>query len=42
MGRHVALNQIFAGMLPFAAIQLLALRHAFPGISLWLPQRLQG
>ena len=37
---HVTLNQIFAGMLPFMAIQLiaLALLYIFPGIGLWLPQ----
>jgi TRAP-type mannitol/chloroaromatic compound transport system permease large subunit len=36
---HVTLNQIFAGMMPFMAIQLLALAllYAFPGIGLWLP-----
>jgi TRAP-type mannitol/chloroaromatic compound transport system permease large subunit len=37
---HVTLNQIFAGMLPFMAIQILALflLYMFPGIGLWLPQ----
>jgi len=37
--KHVTLNQIFAGMLPFMAIQVLALAllYAFPGIGLWLP-----
>lgn len=37
---HVTLNQIFAGMLPFMAIQVLAivLLYQFPGIGLWLPQ----
>jgi TRAP-type mannitol/chloroaromatic compound transport system permease large subunit len=37
---HVTLNQIFAGMLPFMAIQVvaLALLYIFPGIGLWLPQ----
>jgi TRAP-type mannitol/chloroaromatic compound transport system permease large subunit len=36
---HVTLNQIFAGMMPFMGIQLiaLALLYAFPGIGLWLP-----
>ena len=36
---HVTLNQIFAGMLPFMAIQVLAvfLLYMFPGIGLWLP-----
>ncbi|RLJ65341.1 TRAP transporter large permease [Sulfurisoma sediminicola] len=37
---HVTLNQIFAGMMPFMAIQVLALAllYMFPGIGLWLPQ----
>jgi TRAP-type mannitol/chloroaromatic compound transport system permease large subunit len=36
---HVTLNQIFAGMLPFMGIQVLALflLYMFPGIGLWLP-----
>ncbi len=36
---HVTLNQIFSGMLPFMAIQVLAifLMYMFPGIGLWLP-----
>jgi TRAP-type mannitol/chloroaromatic compound transport system permease large subunit len=36
----VTLNQIFAGMLPFMAIQVVAivLLYQFPGIGLWLPQ----
>ena len=39
---HVSLNQIFAGMLPFMGIQILAilLLYAFPGIDLWLPELL--
>ena len=39
---HVTLNQIFAGMLPFMAIQVLAifLLYQFPAIGLWLPQML--
>jgi hypothetical protein len=37
---HVTLNQIFAGMLPFMAIQVVAivLLYQFPAIGLWLPQ----
>jgi TRAP-type mannitol/chloroaromatic compound transport system permease large subunit len=37
---HVTLNQIFAGMMPFMAIQVmaLALLYIFPAIGLWLPQ----
>jgi TRAP-type mannitol/chloroaromatic compound transport system permease large subunit len=40
--RHVTLNQIFAGMLPFMAIQVVAivLLYVFPQIGLWLPQLL--
>jgi TRAP-type mannitol/chloroaromatic compound transport system permease large subunit len=36
---HVSLNQIFAGMIPFMIIQIiaLALLYIFPGIGLWLP-----
>jgi TRAP-type mannitol/chloroaromatic compound transport system permease large subunit len=39
---HVTLNQIFAGMLPFMAIQVLAifLLYQFPAIGMWLPQML--
>ena len=39
---HVTLNQIFAGMLPFMAIQVLAifLLYMFPAIGLWLPHAL--
>ncbi|WP_298212746.1 TRAP transporter large permease subunit [Acidovorax sp.] len=38
--KHVTLNQIFAGMLPFMGIQILAivLLYMFPGIGLWLPE----
>ena len=39
---HVTLNQIFAGMLPFMAIQVFAifLLYMFPAIGLWLPETL--
>ena len=39
---HVTLNQIFAGMMPFMGIQLVALvlLYVFPQIGLWLPQML--
>jgi TRAP-type mannitol/chloroaromatic compound transport system permease large subunit len=39
---HVTLNQIFAGMLPFMGIQVvaLALLYVFPEIGLWLPHTL--
>ncbi len=38
--KHVTLNQIFAGMLPFMGIQVLAivLLYNFPAIGLWLPE----
>ena len=41
---HVTLNQIFAGMIPFMGIQIIALvlLYTFPGIGLWLPQVLYG
>jgi tripartite ATP-independent transporter DctM subunit len=41
---HVTLNQIFAGMIPFMGIQVIALvlLYTFPGIGLWLPQVLYG
>jgi TRAP-type mannitol/chloroaromatic compound transport system permease large subunit len=37
--KHVTLNQIFAGMMPFMAIQVLALvlLYVFPAIGMWLP-----
>ncbi len=37
---HVTLNQIFAGMLPFMGIQIIAivLMYMFPAIGLWLPE----
>ncbi len=40
--KHVTLNAIFAGMLPFMGIQIIALilLYVFPGIGLWLPQTL--
>ncbi|MCM2333113.1 MAG: TRAP transporter large permease subunit [Anaeromyxobacteraceae bacterium] len=36
---HVTLNQIFGGMMPFMALQVVAivLLYAFPSIGLWLP-----
>jgi TRAP-type mannitol/chloroaromatic compound transport system permease large subunit len=40
--KHVTLNQIFAGMMPFMGIQVLALAllYVWPQIGLWLPQML--
>jgi TRAP-type mannitol/chloroaromatic compound transport system permease large subunit len=39
---HVTLNQIFAGMMPYMAIQVFALvvLYLFPEIGLWLPRLL--
>jgi TRAP-type mannitol/chloroaromatic compound transport system permease large subunit len=41
---HVTLNAIFAGMMPFMGIQVIALvlLYMFPGIGLWLPQLVYG
>jgi len=41
---HVTLNQIFLGMLPFMAIQVLAifLLYMFPQIGMWLPSVVYG
>ena len=41
---HVSLNQIFLGMLPFMAIQVIAifLLYMFPQIGLWLPSLAYG
>ncbi|MDP2861295.1 MAG: TRAP transporter large permease subunit, partial [Desulfobacterales bacterium] len=41
---HVTLNQIFLGMMPFMAIQVLAifLLYMFPAIGLWLPSLVYG
>jgi TRAP-type mannitol/chloroaromatic compound transport system permease large subunit len=41
---HVTLNQIFAGMMPFMAIQVFALflLYMFPAIGMWLPNVLYG
>jgi TRAP-type mannitol/chloroaromatic compound transport system permease large subunit len=41
---HVTLNQIFAGMLPFMGIQVVAivLLYVWPQIGLWLPSVLYG
>jgi TRAP-type mannitol/chloroaromatic compound transport system permease large subunit len=41
---HVTLNQIFAGMMPFMGIQVLAIfiLYMFPQIGLWLPSVVYG
>jgi TRAP-type mannitol/chloroaromatic compound transport system permease large subunit len=41
---HVTLNQIFAGMMPFMGIQVIALviLYVFPQIGLWLPSVFYG
>ena len=40
--KHVTLNQIFLGMLPFMGIQILAIvmLYQFPAIGMWLPEML--
>ena len=37
---HVTLNQIFAGMMPFMGIQVIAIimLYVFPAIGMWLPE----
>jgi TRAP-type mannitol/chloroaromatic compound transport system permease large subunit len=41
---HVTLNQIFAGMMPFMAIQVVAIfmLYMFPQIGLWIPSMVYG
>jgi TRAP-type mannitol/chloroaromatic compound transport system permease large subunit len=42
--RHVTLNQIFAGMMPYMAIVVVCLvfMYLWPGLTLWLPNFLYG
>jgi tripartite ATP-independent transporter DctM subunit len=42
--KHVSINEIFAGVMPFILIVLLAmvLLYTFPAIGLWLPEKLYG
>jgi TRAP-type mannitol/chloroaromatic compound transport system permease large subunit len=42
--KHVTLNQIFAGMMPYMIIVLicLAFMYIWPGMTLWLPEFLYG
>lgn len=42
--KHVTLNQIFAGMMPYMLIVILcmAIMYVWPGMTLWLPQYLYG
>jgi TRAP-type mannitol/chloroaromatic compound transport system permease large subunit len=42
--KHVTLNQIFAGMMPYMLIVILclAVMYAWPGMTLWLPEFLYG
>jgi TRAP-type mannitol/chloroaromatic compound transport system permease large subunit len=42
--KHVTLNQIFAGMMPYMLIVMLCLAcmYIWPGMSLWLPNFLYG
>ncbi len=42
--KHVTINQIFAGMMPYMFIVILCmiLMYAWPGMTLWLPEFLYG
>ncbi len=42
--KHVSINEIFAGVMPFQMIVILAMAfvYAFPQIALWLPKVLYG
>ena len=42
--KHVTLNQIFAGMMPYMLIVILCmvLMYIWPGMTLWLPNYLYG
>jgi len=42
--KHVSLNQIFAGMMPYMLIVILCLicMYIWPGMTLWLPEFLYG
>jgi len=42
--KHVTLNQIFAGMMPYMLIVIVCLvfMYIFPGMTLWLPEFLYG
>ncbi|HET6380894.1 MAG TPA: TRAP transporter large permease subunit, partial [candidate division Zixibacteria bacterium] len=42
--KHVTLNQIFAGMMPYMVIVLICLvfMYLWPGMTLWLPEFLYG
>ena len=42
--KHVTLNQIFAGMMPYMLIVILclAIMYVWPGMTLWLPEFLYG
>jgi tripartite ATP-independent transporter DctM subunit len=42
--KHVSINDIFSGVMPFIFIVLLAmvLLYTFPAIGLWLPEKLYG
>ncbi|WP_127090004.1 TRAP transporter large permease [Aquabacter cavernae] len=42
--KHISIDEIFAGVMPFLAIVIIAmiLLYVFPGIALWLPNALYG
>jgi TRAP-type mannitol/chloroaromatic compound transport system permease large subunit len=42
--KHITINQIFAGMMPYMAIVVLCMviLYVWPGMALWLPEYLYG
>jgi TRAP-type mannitol/chloroaromatic compound transport system permease large subunit len=42
--KHVSINDIFAGVMPFIFIVIFAmvLLYIFPAIGMWLPEQLYG
>src|SRR5947209_15110383 len=42
--KHVTINQIFAGMMPYMLVVILCmvLLYLWPGMALWLPEYLYG
>jgi TRAP-type mannitol/chloroaromatic compound transport system permease large subunit len=42
--KHVTLNQIFAGMMPYMIIVIVCMvfMYFWPGMTLWLPNYLYG
>lgn len=40
--RHVKINDIFAGVLPFLFLVPMLILYMVPGLALWLPEQLDG